>query len=675
MKYFICLLLVIAGWQMGLVEEVWADERGEVIIINQVRGERCCGEGSVENLEFQLKLLEEKDLKGFFLLRYDALKNEEMMGLVNKYWQKGVISPGVLMEVIPGLVDREIYEKKGGEWYEARKVFSVGYGQLERKEIIDRLMSEFYGQFGFYPKIGGAWMVDGFSLDYMYERYGVEVFEITREQWGTDTYKLYGGMHYPYLASESWPLVPDFVDGKVLMVRQTISDPLYNYGDNSDSFTSQPNDYSNGGKNFKYFKALFDQVVIENESGWAVLGLENSMEERYQREFERQLEYVKELRDKKMVKVVSEIDQLRHWKKNEVRIYEGKDLINDESDQRVWWVESGRYRMRIRSDGEKVFIDDVRIYDDWQDPYWKEKVETEGVWVVPFLIDGSRWYKEEDEKLWWRGWFGPPEVEKKFKNVSSDVGSDPMRLVLGESNGVELKDGVLQWDGGKKKINFYKDHWVGEGFGVGDLEYVGWQDENYPVVVERDGEGKELTFKWLIDGEVSHWMKIEGEKQSYWSWGSREELWGQILEDHYAYAWPEPRHREVSGSESVVYAHNLVAVAGRNPVRLVVLLYDKAGMGVVNDMLEIGIKGEGIETNLISQDKRQVQLIDLYSEKPQKAEVELVLGNEVIKKTVWWAPNCKQNWKYCMTHSIKGWWYLRGVGGDWLRRVVLGESQ
>ena len=671
MKYFICLLLIIAGWQVGLVEEVRADERGEVIIINQVRGEECCGGGSVENLEFQLKTLEEQGLKGFFLLRYDALKNKEMVDLVAEYRQRGVASLGVLVEVIPGLVDREVYEKNGGEWYEARKVFSVGYGQSERRRMIDRLMGEFYDQFGFFPKIGGSWMIDGFSLNYMNERYGVEVFEVTREQWGTDTYKLYGGMHYPYLASKSWPLVPDFINGEVLIVRQTISDPLYNYGDNSDTFTSQPNDYLTGGKDLDYFKALFDQAVIENESGWAVLGLENSMEEKYQEEFKRQLMYVRELRDEGVISVVSDVGQLGHWEENSVRIYGGKDLIKDESAQKVWWVESGRYRMRVRSNGEEVFIDDVRIYDDWEDPYWENKVETEGVWVVPFLIDGSRWYKEEDEKLWWRGWFGPPEIDKAFKNVRRDVRSDPTRLVLGDASGVELRDGSLWWDGGKKRLDFYEDHWEGVGFGVDDLDYVGWQDEKYPVDMERDEVSEELMFKWMVDGEVSHWMKIEGKDESYWSWGGKKDLWEQILKNQYAYAWPEPRYRDVSGEKSVVYAHNSVAVAGRNPVRLVVLLYDEMGMGVVNEGLEIGINAESVETNLISQNKRQVQLVDLYSEKPQKVEVELVLGDKLVKKTVWWAPNCKENWKYCITHPLKSWWYVRGVGGDWLRRVIL----
>jgi hypothetical protein len=50
---------------------------------------------------------------------------------------------------------------------------------------------------------------------------------------GVDSYTLYGGpVHYPYYPSQNWALVPAAQNNEnmPIIVRQTITDPVYNYG-------------------------------------------------------------------------------------------------------------------------------------------------------------------------------------------------------------------------------------------------------------------------------------------------------------------------------------------------------------------------------------------------------------------------------------------------------------
>ena len=86
----------------------------------------------------------------------------------------------------------------------------IGYQPDDRKKLIDTYMTAFQNAFGYYPATSVSWMIDPLSLAYLQQKYGVSVQEITREQWGTDSYTIYGGPpHYPYKPSQNWAIVPD----------------------------------------------------------------------------------------------------------------------------------------------------------------------------------------------------------------------------------------------------------------------------------------------------------------------------------------------------------------------------------------------------------------------------------------------------------------------------------
>jgi hypothetical protein len=51
------------------------------------------------------------------------------------------------------------------------------------------------------------------------------------------------------------------------------------------------------------------------------------------------------------------------------------------------------YRMRVIKNGTETAITDIRVYSpQLTDPYNNTVAKHEGYWIVPFLLDGSRWH-------------------------------------------------------------------------------------------------------------------------------------------------------------------------------------------------------------------------------------------------------------------------------------------
>src|SRR3989338_6866456 len=100
----------------------------------------------------------------------------------------------------------------------------------------------------------------------MKKTYGVRIHELTKEQYETDSYTLDGGIfNAPYYPSSNHPLIPGSGTDKLnlVMVRQTISNLLLNYGSSRAYYTSQPNDYleSKEGLDISYFHKLIDETI------------------------------------------------------------------------------------------------------------------------------------------------------------------------------------------------------------------------------------------------------------------------------------------------------------------------------------------------------------------------------------------------------------------------------
>lgn len=333
--------------------------KGQVLFINQVRGRECCDVGSLRALHEQLDVFAELQLPVFFTLRSDAIADPLIVETLQEYRAENTtISLGIFLEITPLLAAESgvAYPTSAERWYEAQAAYLIGYAPEDRIKIIDYVFENFFETFGYYPELTTAWMIDTPSLNYINEKYGVKVHQITREQWGTDSYTLQGGpAHYPYPASRNWLFVPDYAaeatapatasasaTQSAVIVRQTLTDPLANYGDGTASFTSQPNDYLQN-KDFSYFEKLFTQAMEQpsGQMGFALIGLENSMPEVSQTEYLRQLQFIHEYAATNQLTFVADLEAFSHyWKTQPVSVYAGENLTTQtgEEIEKAWWI-------------------------------------------------------------------------------------------------------------------------------------------------------------------------------------------------------------------------------------------------------------------------------------------------------------------------------------------------
>jgi hypothetical protein len=323
-----------------------------ILFVNQVRGEECCDQGQVEALNQQIKTFESRQLPATFAFRFDALTPKFLNTLKESHVNHEVAA---FLEITPSLAlaAQVNYQGDNSNWYRAKHSYLIGYSPDDRVKLLDTYMARFFSEIGAYPKTTVAWMIDPASLHYLSEKYGVTAHEITREQWGTDSYTLHGGPpHYPYFPSKNWALVPGDTESSMpLIFRQTVSDPLRNYGDFTSAFTSQPNDYLSGSNDFKYFKSLIEQTLEQpgNEYAIAVLGLENSMDSEFQNEYFKQIVHIKELAlHDERIKIVTANNLRDLVSENSSSILSGRDLLNN-SKEKTWWITTNTYRLRYQA--------------------------------------------------------------------------------------------------------------------------------------------------------------------------------------------------------------------------------------------------------------------------------------------------------------------------------------
>lgn len=58
------------------------------------------------------------------------------------------------------------------------------------------------------------------------------------------------------------------------------------------------------------------------------------------------------------------------------------------------------------------------------------------------------------------------------------------------------------------------------------------------------------------------------------------------------------------------------------------------------------------------------QFYDFMSDEPQRAKIQFTVDSIQLTVSAHFAPNCKNNPKYCLSHPRQAWWYLRSLIGD-----------
>ncbi len=678
--FFIFCLLYIATFLIP--GSASAKSSPQILIIDQVRGEECCDKGSITALKKQIDVHVKNSIPVTFAIRYDALKDDRYVSILKKASELNpkIINLGISLEITPLLAKESSvsYGKKSANWYEAQNLFSIGYSYEDNELMSEVLFGAFYEKFAYYPSVSSSWMIKTSLLNRIAKKYGIKVHQITREQWGTDSYSLYGGPpHYPYPASSNWVFMPDYTreDGP-LIVRQTVTDPLYNYGDNTSSYTSQPNDYLRD-KTFSYFQALLDQALNEQAGrGFVLLGLENSMGDIYQTEYVKQIELVKKYLDKKAVILPNPSELASVWKDQKVSSYWGKD-IKGSTDNESFWISTPKYRVRLRKENDELFIDDIRIFSrSFSDPYDGNLAESEGFWIAPFLLDGS--LVSKDKKLFS---LSQPKTENNFVEVKHDVGDKPSRILLPGLSEGEIKSSqkndqfeITYRQKGRKDVSiiFGEESIDFQGFSKQDITHERKLPSNYPVKWDQRANG--FSLYWSLKGNT--WSEMLSDcnvKGCIWRFGTVPELIDEVRRKDYAFLMPEPAGHPLDKEKSVLFANNNYAIAGRNPVRFIIIPYDM--FGIVTSLKE-GCKDISVNvpgTKCIQDGRRY--FLDVYGNGPGAVDVSVRLDKHLTKENrIFFAPNCKSDIKSCL-NPIKSWWYLRAIAGDKARQIIYKEKQ
>lgn len=661
----------------------------QVIFINHVRGAECCDQGSLEHFSNQLEKFTDNNIPAFFSLRYDAMTDKNFVKLISEYENNNLINFGVMLEVTPKLAADSFVEYKDTpeNWFQAQNAFLIGYSPEDRIRLIDSIVNKYSDIFDDNPIFSTAWQVDNLSLQYLKQEYGLKMHQIAREQWGLDSYTLDGGPpHYPYLASNKWFFNPDYSNyDNLLIVRHTIDDSLYTYGDHSSAFTSQPNDYVLDGKDFGYFERLLDQVLEQtHQLGFANLGLENSMAKKHQQEYFRQIDKIIEFNKQAKVSIVSNIDELKGiYQTERITIHQGNDLV-DGKQEKVFFVTTPKYRLRIRFSGKKVFISDLRVYHpQLDDPYKNQSAQNKGYLVSPYLINDGIFFPSLKQ----------PSRVQKFLNIPmiNSFNAEPKKDLSNIGNAIYLPNNInfsnikipsknsifYQSDDGSINFSFNQDNFTINGIDNDDLNFQLKQVTKNPVVLTKNNNGGKLA--WEIKYESSHQMSWECASSScLFEFQLNPLLFEKIREEQYPFIFPEKRPREVNADNTITYVHNRYAIAGRNPVRIVLAPQDVNGFPTSSkNPVQISTESEIDQIRIEEQTaSREYQFIDLSNNSPKKVSVQISLDNlDLGIQDIYFAPNCKQNIAYCFTHPKEGWWYIRTIIQDKIRLKLLGEKQ
>ncbi len=399
-RYYILSVCISLLGCMFFYKKTYAQETLPVVIINQLRGsESCCDSGDPDMFTKLNSHAQIKDLPLAWAIRFDVLNDKTQ---VEKIKTSGEQTLGILLEITPklALASGVKYKGKinGEDWYAARNAFLIGYTQAERKHLLDTVFEIFKKRFNRYPEFTVAWMIDSWSLDYIHKNFGVNIHEITKEQYETDDYTLYGGIfNIPYYASILHPLIPSTDTSQVMIFRQTISDIEESYGSYQSFYTSQPNDYlSRKLGNFNYFTKLIDQARSQADGNkFALLGLENSKEWVSNKdEFIKQLDYVYEQKHQGNLKTYSPLEYYNTVSRQARATGQYHYLKSPEfPKQGVFWFFGERYRILLERRGDKIILSDLRIFTNQSDRYTNVSVSTNrAYWVIPYLLDSSQQY-------------------------------------------------------------------------------------------------------------------------------------------------------------------------------------------------------------------------------------------------------------------------------------------
>ena len=366
-----------------------------------------------EAVQEQIKLVNQYGFPATFLFQYDALINPLYQTLM-KTQLSSACEIGAWWEITQPHVEAAGIKWRGEHsWVShANIAFTTGYTTTERERLVDVYMAEFKEIYGKYPKSVGSWFIDSYTLNYMYEKYGIVASCNCKDQIGTDGYTLWGGYwnqaYYPSRANAYMPAQTDEHQIPVPIFRMLGSDPIYQYdvglGGRVQGVISLEPVYHESGMNkewVKYFlEAIVDQPCLA--FNYAQAGQENSFTwSGMQKGLEMQFPLFDSLRAENKIRIET-LEASGRWFKEQfphtppTAVTALTDIRNE--GRKTVWFNSRYYRTNLLWEGRSFRFRDIHIFDEKvESPYYKTAgVGNQFFYFTLPLVDGFMWSTDDD---------------------------------------------------------------------------------------------------------------------------------------------------------------------------------------------------------------------------------------------------------------------------------------
>lgn len=408
-----------------------------VNIVNFIRGvePRCGGNSDLyEPVRHQIELLKKTNLKGTFLLQYDALLDEKFISMIKECGE--LCEVGIWFETVQPLVEA-VGEKWNGrypwDWYNDVG-FLIGYEPQVRKKLIDECMRKFYDIFGHYPDSVGSWHIDAVSMAYLSEKYHISACCICREQIGTDGYTMQGAYYnqayYPSRANMFSPASDEKMQISMPVFRMLGSDPIYAYDYQTVKYgfkgcpTLEPV-YAQYGGSSKWCDWFFNEVFggAGISFQYTQVGQENSFEWfKMEKGLEYQFELVKKLYDQKMIEVKT-LGESGKWYKATFQKTPPSTLVAlddwNEGAYKSIWYSSCHYRVNLFWENCIVRFRDMYIFDEnYNEKYLTKRCESHACEYRNLPVMDGAIYTNPDKNRCAGIYFKENDTDIKWDNIT-----------------------------------------------------------------------------------------------------------------------------------------------------------------------------------------------------------------------------------------------------------------
>ena len=368
----------------------------------------------IEPVREQIALMKRHNLRGTFLVQYDAMLVPEIVTML-KELDPAQFELGVWHEIVQPEVESIGIPWTGRypwDWH-AHCGFSVGYTKEQRERLCDALFEKFRDLFGVYPRVFGSWFFDSHTVRYLCDTYGLDALCNCKEQYGTDGYTLWGGYYgqgyYPSRTNCFMPAQTKEEQLDAPLFRMLGSDHVYQYdfgmsleegAKTQGVITLEPVYTQNtGGGGVPHW---VDWYLRENYNGdclsfgYAQAGQENAFGWKAMKDgLTYQFAQFETLQNEGKIEVEPLGDTGRWFKQTysetPASTITAHNAFDDDDKTSVWY--SNKYlRINVYAEKDAVRIRDLHVFcEKYPDPFEDTVCESnEAVYETLPLIDGNR---------------------------------------------------------------------------------------------------------------------------------------------------------------------------------------------------------------------------------------------------------------------------------------------